>query len=126
MLLEVALDLDAEAEAIEAQMAKDRRGYTRLRPNGLEDALLHVNDACRDPMPVQVVNLSRGGARVRGDHPQTVGNKVTLELPCKGLHLDGTILRVRGKEASMVFAPVTSENPGLNSLLRPEPATTAA
>jgi PilZ domain len=125
MLLEVALDLDAEADAIEAQAASERRGYARLRLGAIQDALLHASDAHRDPMPVQVVNLSRGGAKLRGELSQTVGNNVTLELPCQGLHLDGTIVRVRGREASMVFAPVTSESPGLNSLLRTESATTA-
>jgi hypothetical protein len=126
MLLEVALDLDAEAEAIEAQAASERRGYARLRLSEIRDALLHANETCHDPMPVQVLNLSKGGARLRGEQPQIVGNKVTLELPGQGLHLDGTVLRVRGKDASIVFGPVSSENPGLNALLRSEPATAAA
>ena len=39
MLLDVAIDLDAEAEAIEAQAAKERRSFARLRMHGVRDAL---------------------------------------------------------------------------------------
>jgi hypothetical protein len=126
MLLDVALDLEAEAEAIEAQTAKERRGHARVRVQGLEDGLLHSVDASPGPTPVQVINLSRGGARLRAEHPPTIGNRVTLELPCQGLNLIGTILRVRGKDASMVFEPITSDDPGLNRLLRTEPVAARA
>jgi hypothetical protein len=127
MLLDVALDLDAEAEAIEAQAAaKERRGFARLRLSGIQGALLHASNADSDPTPVQIVNLSMGGAKLRAEHPQTVGNKVTLEVPCQGLQLDGTILRVRGREASIAFEPVSRDDPGLNHLLRTEPVTAGA
>jgi hypothetical protein len=121
MLLDVALDLEAEAEAIEAQTAQERRGFARVHMRGIEGGLLHFSDASQGPTPVQIVNLSRSGAKLRSEYPPTAGNKVTLELPCQGLNLNGTILRVRGRDASMAFEPVTCDDPGLNRLLRTEP-----
>jgi hypothetical protein len=127
MLLEVALDLDAEAEAIEAEVTTERRGLARLRPARTEqEALLHVAGIEGGGVPAHILNLSRGGARVRVDWPQKAGNNVTLELPHHGLHLDGTILRVRGSEAVMVFEPAATADLGLSRLLQADTAPETA
>jgi hypothetical protein len=114
MLLEVALDLDAEAEAMEATGAAARPG---LRRSDLRRALLHMVGPDADTRPAQVLHLSVGGASFRVDRPQTPGSKVTLELPAHTIRLDGTILRARGMDAAMVFDPATSTDPDLNRLL---------
>jgi hypothetical protein len=81
MLLEVALDLDAEAEAMESNDVAERRGFPRvIRPEILE-AFIHVTDPDTDPRPVQIIDLSAGGAKFRTDTAPTPGSRVTLELP---------------------------------------------
>ena len=125
MLLDVAHDLDAEAKAIESGGTMERRRHTRLRPVGIHEALLHANDDYWDMTPVQIINLSRSGAKLRTERPQMVGSKVTLELPDEGLHLDGSILRVSGSEAAIAFDPVASADSGLNRLLQEQQAKKA-
>jgi hypothetical protein len=118
MLLEVAVDLDAEAEAMEAGTTADRRGSPRVRHPGIHEAVLHMTGPDTDPMPVHIINLSEGGAKFRiGSTPQ-VGSQVVLELPYRALRLDGTILRTRGSDAAMAFDPASSANPVLGQLLR--------
>jgi hypothetical protein len=118
MLLEVALDLDAEAEAMEAGGPAERRGFPRVHRPEIREALLHMVDPLIDTCPVQIVNLSAGGAKLRTDRTPTVGSNVTLELPGRGLRLDGTILRTRGLDAAMAFDPASSADPALGQLLR--------
>jgi hypothetical protein len=120
MLLEVALDLDAEAEAMEAGGTAERRGFPRVYRPEIYEALLHMDDPLVDTRPVQIVNLSAGGAKLRTDRMPTVGSNVTLELPGHGLRLDGTILRTRGLDAAMAFDPASSADPALGQLLRSE------
>jgi hypothetical protein len=118
MLLEVALDLDAEAEAIEAAGISERRGFPRARPPEIYGALLHTTGPNADTRPIQIVNLSVGGAKTRIDRAPTFGTQVTLELPSHSLHLDGTILRVRGVDVAIGFDTASSAHPGLARLLR--------
>lgn len=119
MLLEVAIDLDAEAEAIDAGADEERRRF----PRGaiLDRAVLRTGGPMPDTRPVQIINLSLGGAKFRIDRPQTPGSKVTLELPSHQLRLDGTILRMRGTEAAMAFNSASRCDAGLTRLLQPEP-----
>ena len=42
MLLDVAADLDAEAEAIEAEIAQEQDGFGRRRRAGLSEVLLSI------------------------------------------------------------------------------------
>jgi hypothetical protein len=67
MLLDVAIDLDAEAEAIEAEAAQQRH-----RPNwaGLQAATLHSAPANGDGIPVQFVDTTSGGATLGSACPQ--------------------------------------------------------
>jgi hypothetical protein len=118
MLLEVALDLDAEAEAMEAGAIADRRGFRQIGGSEIYDALLHEFGSDAEQWQVQIVNLSAGGARFRADCHQSPGSRVTLELPDHALRLDGTILRVLGGEAAMIFEPGSSADPTLGLLLR--------
>ena len=120
MLLEVASDLDAEAEAMETVDRGDRRGFPRARRPEVHEALLHMIGPSTDPRPVQVTNLSIGGAKFRADSVPTPGSRVVLELPESALRLDGTILRARGADAAMVFDPASSADPALSRLLRSE------
>jgi hypothetical protein len=118
MLLEVALDLDAEAEAMEAVAIADRRGFQQIGGSEVHDALLHEFGSDAEPWRVRIVNLSAGGARFRADCHQSPGSRVTLELPDHALRLDGTILHILGGEAAMVFEPGASADPALGLLLR--------
>jgi hypothetical protein len=120
MLLEVAEDLDAEAHAMETVDRADRRGFPRARRPEIHDALLHMIGPLTDPRPVQITNLSIGGARFRTDRAPTPGSRVILEIPDNALRLDGTILRARGADAAMVFDPASSADPALSRLLRSE------
>jgi hypothetical protein len=120
MLLEVALDLDAEADAMETGDAKERRHFPRLRRPGIYKALLHMIDPNTDSRPVQIIDLSAGGAKFRTDSAPTPGSRVVLELLGRALRLDGTILRARGSNAAMVFDPASSADPALSRLLQSE------
>jgi hypothetical protein len=120
MLLEVALDLDAEADAMETGSATERRRFPRLRWPGIYEALLHMIGPHMDPKPVQIIDLSAGGAKFRTDSAPTPGSRVVLEVLGRALHLDGTILRTRGTDAAMVFDPASSADPGLSRLLQSE------
>jgi hypothetical protein len=122
MLLEVAVELDAEAEAMETSDRADRRGSPRAHRPDIHEALLHMIGPLTDPRPVQITNLSIGGAKFRTDSAPTPGSRVILELPDNGLRLDGTILRARGADAAMVFDPASSADPALSRLLRSEAA----
>jgi PilZ domain len=103
MLLEVAVDLEAEAEAIEAAETEEPKSFSSPRPPTIDGAVLHTGGSDTDARPVQIVGLSAGGARVRIDQAPPPGSKVMLELPTHALHLDGTVLRVRGREAAIAF-----------------------
>ncbi|HEY4171643.1 MAG TPA: hypothetical protein VGM42_01355 [Rhodopila sp.] len=114
MLLEVAADLDAEAEAIETG-DRAARPHT-LRPD-IHAALLHMIGFPTDPRPVQITKLSIGGAKFRTENVLTPGSRVVLELPDRALRLDGTISRAAGADAAMVFDPASSADPALSRLL---------
>lgn len=118
MLLEVALDLDAEAEAMETGSASDRRSVEVMRETGPFDALLYEAGARTNGKPVWIIDLSLGGARFRADTPQSPGSQVTLELRDHSVRLDGAISRVRGLEAAMVFRPDPRSDPAFSRLLR--------
>jgi len=118
MLLEVALDLDAEADAMEADHSPDRRSAPRGRPADMQEGLLHPVHSDAEARTVEIVNLSAGGAKVRGARMQSAGSRVVLELPGHGIRLDGTILRTRGAEAALIFDPESSADPALRNFLR--------
>jgi hypothetical protein len=99
MLLDVAADLDAEAEAIEAE----QHGERRLRPDGTIRARWAAADTDMEPRPVQIVDISLNGARLRADTCHHTGSRVVLELPGEGLHLCGTIIRACDQEAAIAF-----------------------
>ena len=120
MLLEVALDLDAEAEAMEAGGPADEPAFKRMPRAKNHRALLHTAASDTDTRPVQLTNLSVAGARFRADGIQAIGCQVILELPGHALRLAGTILRVSGTEATMAFEPASSANPALRRLLQSE------
>jgi hypothetical protein len=130
MLLEVALDLDAEADAMETREVRERRRFPRLSRPAIYEALLHMIGPYTDPRPadprsadsrpVQIIDLSAGGARFRTDRAPTPGSRVVLELLGRALRLDGTTLCTRGTDAAMAFDPASSADPGLSRLLQSE------
>jgi len=127
MLLEVALDLDAEAEAIEAKEATaptlERRATRRQRPADIQGAFVHPPENESDTTPIWITNLSSGGAQFRTERTQAAGSKVVLVVPNHTLRLNGTIVRVRDSETAMVFDSTSRADPGLARLLRSETAT---
>ena len=125
MLLEVALDFDAEAEAIEAWDAKggsnpgcqylmEAYGAT-LRPT-----FSHPDHTDTDAAPVQIINLSIGGVKFYTDLHLKPGSQMTLELSRHALRLDGTIVSAGVTQAAMIFDSLSSADPGLTRLLQPE------
>jgi hypothetical protein len=122
MLLDVAHEMDAEADAIDAEHPEEQRRSPRLCPTEPIGALLHL--VTDDPVgrPVQIVNLSFGGAKLRGDVSHTPGTRVALQIPSHSLHLRGRINRVRGTEAALTFDAESSADPVLGRLLRSMPA----
>lgn len=130
MLLEVAIDLDAEAEAIEAQDEQD--ASNRNMPRGRSEAnkygaLLHSARRDQDipqveATPIEIVNLSVGGVKFRIPRILTPGSQMMLELPQQAIRLDGTIVSVFGADTTMVFDPGSRADPGLSRLLQPRRA----
>jgi hypothetical protein len=118
MLLEVASELDAEAEAMEAGGPMGRRGFQRVRVQSDYRGRLHQTGPDPDTMPVKIIDLSAGGASFNSERAQTPGSRVILELPEHAIRLDGSIVRVRGWEVAMVFEPASSANPALGRLLQ--------
>lgn len=118
MLLEVARDLDAEAEAIEAARPDERRRLPRLRAGGVYGAILHLGSDDPTGEPVRIIDLSAGGARLRTDRMQSTGASVVLAIPSLGLRLNGSIVRVRGFEAAVKFDSASSADPALGRLLQ--------
>jgi hypothetical protein len=124
MLLEVALELDVEAQAIEAENAPNGQDHDPATPCA---GILYQTDDRPDsknagPIPVEVMNLSISGAKFRIDRALTPGTQMTLELLSPALRLHGTIMSLSGRETAMVFDFASSADPGLTRLLRTEPA----
>jgi hypothetical protein len=118
MLLEVALDLDAEAEAME--VGAHGLAFARAGRPDVGAAVLHITEHSTDPRPVRITKLSIGGAKFRTDDAVTPGSRVVLELPDSDLRLDGIIMRGRGPDTAMVFDAASSADPGLSRLLHAE------
>ena len=118
MLLDVAIDLEAEAAAIDAAEITEKRRFHRMRRMEIQGAVLHLIGLDHQTWPVRVVNLSAGGASVRIEHIPTPGSEVILELPNHALHLNGVIVRVRGMDVAIVFDAASSADPRLDRALR--------
>jgi hypothetical protein len=114
MLLEVAVDLDAEAEAIDAE----QRDAARLRPEPALGAVLSAVDGAVGILPVQIIDISLSGAKFRAPDWHDPGSSVVLQFPTLGLHLEGTIVRTGNSETAMEFDIPSRSAPGLARLLR--------
>jgi hypothetical protein len=121
MLLEVACEMDAEAEAIEAGLHSDQRRSLRFRPTETYRATLHRAGNDTAARPVQIIDLSLGGAKLRCESAHAPGTMVVLEIPGCDVRLTGKILRARGIEAAMVFNGESAADPALGRLLRSLP-----
>ena len=118
MLLEVARDMDAEADSIESGQPNEQRRSPRFSPSEAYRAQLRQVSDDATARPVQVINLSLGGANLRCTRSHTPGTRVVLEIPCCGVQLAGRIARVRGIEAAMVFKSDATSDLNLRRLLR--------
>lgn len=118
MLLEVARDLDAEAEAIDAERVGESPDDAAMSCRKLFGSLLWPTEHGSSVAPAQVVTLSLDGAKLRTGIVCEEGGAVVLDLPEQGLRLSGCIIRVVGLEASMVFTPASMQNPALARYLR--------
>jgi len=113
MLLEVASDLEAEAAVIEAE----QRDAARTPPGRALRATLTGLDGDTRVRSVQIIDISLSGAKFQADGCHGAGSPVVLELPCFGLHLEGTIVRAGEREAAMMFDPSSRSAPGLAQLV---------
>lgn len=124
MLLEVAIDLDAEAEAIEAQAAPnhhiwgDQPGAEKYHAL-LHNALNNQSTPVMDSTPVEIVSLSVGGVKFHIGRAVKPGSRMILELPRQAIRLVGTIVSKFGTETTMVFDSSSSTDPALSRLLQP-------
>ena len=118
MLLEVARDLDAEADAIDAEGAGKTPHASPTSFRKLFGSLLWPTENGGDARPVQVLNISRDGAELRTEIICHAGFDVILDLPEEGLRLAGRIIRAAGLEAGMVFEPAATDDPELARYLR--------
>jgi hypothetical protein len=126
MLLEVAREMDTEADAIDAGQHNDQRQSPRYRPTEIYRATLHRAGNDTAARPVQIVDLSFGGANLRCESTHTAGTIVVLEIPSCGVRLTGRIARVRGIEAAMVFSAESTADSALSRLLRSLPTAAGA
>ncbi len=126
MLLEVARELDVEADSIEAEVATERRKFSRQPGQELAGTLIGSAEAGGSRQAVQVINISRGGAKLRTKLFCKQGSDVVLDLPTEGLRLAGRIIRTAGFEAGMAFEPASTRDPALNCYLRRRSDTDAA
>jgi len=113
MLLEVARDLDAEADAIDAESDGERLPANVASCRKLVGSLLWPTEAGCHARPVQVTDISPEGARLRTEVICQAGFDVILDLPAEGLRLSGRIISADGLEAGMVFEPSLTPDPAL-------------
>ena len=118
MLLDVARDMDAEADAIESGQPNEQRRSPRFCPSEAYRALLRQVSDDATGRPVQVINLSLGGAKLRCTRAHAPGTRVVLEIPCRSVQLPGKITRMRGIEAAMVFKSEAASDLNLRRLVR--------
>ena len=119
ILLKVAENLDAEADAMEAE-GRERRASARIRQIEMFGTLSSASGP--QEALVQITNLSAGGAKIRfGGNGEPPAGNVVLAVPNLGLFLKGTILRTRGAEAAIIFDSTTSADPCLAWVLQSEP-----
>jgi hypothetical protein len=102
LLLEVANDLDAEADVIEAGMDRDRRASVRIQADGVP-AILRSPAIGTCFRSVLLYDLSLSGARLSGDATFFVGMRVILEVPSCGLHIAAHVVRVAPHTTALVF-----------------------
>ena len=125
MLLKVAEDLEAEANAMEAE-GQERRAFPRLRQIEMFGTLFSGTAPGSHEALVQITDLSVGGAKIGlGGNAEPPPGNVVLALPGLGLFLKGTILRTRGAKAAMMFDSTTNADLCLKWFLS-EPTMTGA
>jgi hypothetical protein len=127
-LLEVARDLDAEADVIEAGLPRDRRLSSRARLGGIQVRLRSATPEAA-VLDVTLTDLSIGGARLLGETKLPLGASVILELPSCGVQLAGCVARVEPHGVAIAFADDAETVQSADLVLRSitdEPAATRA
>lgn len=95
LLLEVSRDLEAEASLIDAGLAADRRGRSRMLLSE-PDCMLYFLSASDEPVCARLIDLSSGGACLVGHTLALPGTKVVLRLASGGPCATGQIVRLDG------------------------------
>jgi hypothetical protein len=103
LLLEVARDLDAEADLIEAGLPRDRRSAPRIPVEGMA-ATLRLTPPQANRWEMTLTDLSLGGARLSGPARLPVGARVILDLPACGVQLPARVARVEPGVIAVAFA----------------------
>ena len=102
LLRQVALDLEAEASMMEAGVPCERRAYGRVRAHDL-GAIVQLVGASGPGARLTLVDLSRGGVRLRGTFSLRPGMAVTCVIPSLGACLTAKVVRVAGDQVALAF-----------------------
>jgi hypothetical protein len=102
LLLEVAQDLDAEADAIEAGVGRDRRSNSRLPIRGFS-VKLHLAPQLGEPAPLALRDMSRSGARLTGKAGVSAGASVVLEITAIEARLKARVTRIEPDSIALAF-----------------------
>ena len=117
LLLEVARDLDAEADAIEAGQPNDRRAASRVPVPGLP-VTLRLTAPEVGVRQVTLTDLSITGARLAGEVVSPLGSRVTLELPSLGVRLPALVIRIESNGIAVAFAASPDTTQAADRVLR--------
>jgi hypothetical protein len=103
LLLEVARDLEAEADDIEAGIARDRRSAVRVPGNGT--AVL-LRPAAEDAVALAMIlaDFSATGARLQGEAGVSPGETVLLSIPAHAAQFAAQVVRVEAGILAVEFA----------------------
>jgi hypothetical protein len=102
LLLEVALDLDAEADLIEAGMDRERRSAPRL-PASFVPVRMWSLDPGAPGYTLTLTDLSAAGARLSGSVPWPIGTPVILEFLDCGIRIAARIVRLEPEGIGLAF-----------------------
>lgn len=89
MLLDVARELDAEAEAMEAEAPTGR--IPSATPPAFQKTRLHATDGGADLVPVEIIDLAIRGVKIRADGQSGQDAALKPDVREYALHLEDMI-----------------------------------
>jgi hypothetical protein len=102
LLLEVARDLDAEADAMDAGVERNRRATSRIPGDGIP-AIVHSAALFDSVQSLLLSDLSVGGALLAGRAAFRTGSNVILDIPSCGLRVSAQVTRVEPNGIALAF-----------------------